>query len=1017
MFQLQLFDTKSGARRAVPVTDAALVIGSAIDCDLVLPGGDVAPKQCRVESIDGALRVVDLGTDHETLLNDRAVGRATLNVGDVLRIGGYQITVLPAPVSAPIEPPASAAPVAATPAPSAARARPAARPAPREERAAPRGRTQKSSSAGTLIGVMAVIGMIIVAFVLFTGGDDDSGSSALLNQQQIAKAIELNGQCRFDEALTQLAAVIGGGAGPEKDAALEQERLIKLRKQRYADGKNELDVLRRRAAADLRGDSIGDLNRFVARNSDLAPLADQGQKLVDELEIRSKQPTVATALDLEGITLPAQMTVANCVSDANGWLAKQEFGKAHFILSRVEATSEAEKKQLAEAFTRVNSAARKVGEEILARVKEQLEAGQALVAIGEFDDDNMRPFKGTDIWYEMLDKADEIEDIVDKKFGNNRPFPRRKHHREKPGSEPKKTSLLELTEDSLVGRKPVAAADGAAAESSTSPALRSTTSPLQEQARALLAGGDFEGARARLEQALDTPALGDSRGEIARDHERAARPLKLATRVTELLATKVPTHAEVKLRDGRRGRLLGSDGRLLSLQVGAETLALPAIELDAASLLSVSSRLPLEGEEQLNRAFLALAVGATDDFFGALSKVGNHPEWQGSIDSALAFQRGLDRVPPRGFVRTGDRWLTWEEQARESLANEIRVALTAALSGREEPSVVRRRILELAAAAPAIAIAELKGRRLKLKADFEKAPEQPRLAKLHERAVTLHEARRHALELIFDEEKYFYPYHPPGCSPERAQLYPAVQQEVDLRVDAVRAYWGKESDPPPDLQVAIGAALSTTLEQLQLVRAMLSDLGAANDEVDQELRPAWSLPLHARAVSVRNFALDEYERARLDLDAKVWILNGSVAPRDDGPTREEIEQVRVTNLYRVMLGRRVLALNEKLWKAADSHSEWMARNGQLSHFEEGDAARYSPELRMKQAGYVQGAGENCAVGSSGPLEVLDGWCHSSGHHRNLLYESHTEMGAGQSGSYWTQCFGGGREYKGNLIRD
>jgi uncharacterized protein YkwD len=112
----------------------------------------------------------------------------------------------------------------------------------------------------------------------------------------------------------------------------------------------------------------------------------------------------------------------------------------------------------------------------------------------------------------------------------------------------------------------------------------------------------------------------------------------------------------------------------------------------------------------------------------------------------------------------------------------------------------------------------------------------------------------------------------------------------------------------------------------------------------------------------------------------------------------------------------VLAYNAKLWTAAHGHSDWMSRVGKLSHFED-DPARASPEQRMKLAGYDHGAGENCAVGRSGPLEVLVRWCHSSGHHRNLLYESHTEMGAGQVGNYWTQCFGGGREYKGNLLRD
>ena len=38
-----------------------------------------------------------------------------------------------------------------------------------------------------------------------------------------------------------------------------------------------------------------------------------------------------------------------------------------------------------------------------------------------------------------------------------------------------------------------------------------------------------------------------------------------------------------------------------------------------------------------------------------------------------------------------------------------------------------------------------------------------------------------------------------------------------------------------------------------------------------------------------------------------------------------------------------------------------------------------------------------------------------GHHRNLLFERHTEMASGLSGRFWTQNFGGGREFSGNLI--
>jgi len=51
----------------------------------------------------------------------------------------------------------------------------------------------------------------------------------------------------------------------------------------------------------------------------------------------------------------------------------------------------------------------------------------------------------------------------------------------------------------------------------------------------------------------------------------------------------------------------------------------------------------------------------------------------------------------------------------------------------------------------------------------------------------------------------------------------------------------------------------------------------------------------------------------------------------------------------------------------------------------------------------------------GSAGALHGWCQSSGHHRNLLFESHTEMGGAEVGPYWTENFGGAREYRGNLV--
>ena len=115
-----------------------------------------------------------------------------------------------------------------------------------------------------------------------------------------------------------------------------------------------------------------------------------------------------------------------------------------------------------------------------------------------------------------------------------------------------------------------------------------------------------------------------------------------------------------------------------------------------------------------------------------------------------------------------------------------------------------------------------------------------------------------------------------------------------------------------------------------------------------------------------------------------------------------------------MFGRRLLLWNGRLLASARGHSEWMQRTGRFSHFEEEGSSRYDPFARARLAGYPGSASENISFGVAAPMDAHVGWTHSSGHHRNLLLQEHTEMGAGRAGSYWTQNFGGSLEYKGNL---
>ena len=61
------------------------------------------------------------------------------------------------------------------------------------------------------------------------------------------------------------------------------------------------------------------------------------------------------------------------------------------------------------------------------------------------------------------------------------------------------------------------------------------------------------------------------------------------------------------------------------------------------------------------------------------------------------------------------------------------------------------------------------------------ASELEKIARLAADREKLEQARAHALELIYDREKYFYPYY------DRADEYRRAQQEVEERVKAVRA--------------------------------------------------------------------------------------------------------------------------------------------------------------------------------------------------------------------------------------
>jgi hypothetical protein len=880
---------------------------------------------------------------------------------------------------------------------------------------------------------------------------DRAAEAARASQLELAQQLAHDGD--FDAALEQVAEVVAASEDVEQRRALEVQREVEARRDRHAAGEQELDALEKQLDRANELDARDETARYrsnFATFDDLCARADE--LLAAHEERRAQESPAPRAAGDEVVDVPPDWTTADAASAADEFVAQEEFAKARFVLDHVAAADDAAKKVREAAVARVDEAARVAADPIVQQVRDDLKAGRLLQALAALDEEKLRRFRGTAVGAELLDKADDVEDAIDAQIAPSlRPVPRRQHSpthvaRAKP-AEPAATDVARTAPVAPPpsGSPPVAkstppeplepprppptpapkpdAAPSSPSRPSSRPATKAESAALTvlfDEVHARLAKGDFPAALEQVDHALDTTKDDASIAALVRERERANRPLLLANRVAELLAQRPLSNSPtVDLRDGRVGRLSGSTGTALRVEIESTTNEVAPSELTARALLDVSGRTALSSEEWLDRAFVALACQDDKALFASLDRAASSKDvakLQGSIDSLLAWQRGLESVPPRGFARVGEKWLTWKERAALDLEREVKELLAAALAEKGDSGKSRLKIAELASADPVAVVEALKSRRSELHKAFDASPDHEKLAKMRERSVKLQAARQFALDLIFDEVKYFYPHTPPACPPAKAAEYAIVQAEVDQRVDAVRALWGRESEEPPKPVVTLSTATAETVRQLGAVRGLLASLGVAPDEEELALAPVWCLP-PTRTIHLRNFAIDLAERARLDGDAKVWMLNAALQPKDSGVSREELEQVLVTNRYRAMLGRRVLAYNEKLFLAARGHSDWMARNGVLTHFETGDPARESPEGRCRVAGYDACAGENCAMGRMGPLEVLVGWCHSSGHHRNLLFESHTEMGSGQSGSFWTQDFGGGLEYKGNLVKD
>lgn len=126
--------------------------------------------------------------------------------------------------------------------------------------------------------------------------------------------------------------------------------------------------------------------------------------------------------------------------------------------------------------------------------------------------------------------------------------------------------------------------------------------------------------------------------------------------------------------------------------------------------------------------------------------------------------------------------------------------------------------------------------------------------------------------------------------------------------------------------------------------------------------------------------------ADADMSALIKLHNAARQPRLWGPALQP------------------LVAHAQLMAYAQHHADWMAKSQQIRHSKLQD---------IMNLGFGA-AGENIAVGSKTPKEVLNQWLWSLAHRRNILNANFNAIGCGakkaESGKlYWCVCFGAAKQ--------
>ena len=148
-------------------------------------------------------------------------------------------------------------------------------------------------------------------------------------------------------------------------------------------------------------------------------------------------------------------------------------------------------------------------------------------------------------------------------------------------------------------------------------------------------------------------------------------------------------------------------------------------------------------------------------------------------------------------------------------------------------------------------------------------------------------------------------------------------------------------------------------------------------------------------------SLDELQLFSLFGRQEQTIMTNNAALKGLVPAAE-YEQIWLTNLYRILVGKTPLKINPKLCDAAREHSTDMKEHKFFAH-ESPLPGKRTPGDRAQRHG-ASASGENIFMGNKTADAAFWAWFLSLGHHKNML-GGYAEIGVGNHDTYWTQMFG------------